>query len=178
MSVIPGNQSVKKFSWRLIAEIIGLLSIVAGLLLVAWEVRQANNIARAEIVMNLTEQWNEFNSTWFENPEVARLALSVMNPDQFEVSPIDQSRIMAMAWHFTNIFWTAQIAYENGLLSDKDIRNYQSDLIWIIKYMPGLKADLSHIYETSPYLHGAFIFEPIEQLLQAEAADSERMHDK
>ena len=178
MSVIQGNQSVKKFSWSSIAEIIGLLSIVAGLLLVAWEVRQANNIARAEAVMNLTEQWNEFNSTWFENPEVARLALSVMNPDQFEVSPVDRSRITAMAWHFTNIFWTAQVAYENGLLSDKDIRNYQFDLIWMIKYMPGLNADLSHIYETSPYLHGVFIFEPIEQLLQAEAADSERMHDK
>jgi len=170
MSVIQGNQSVKKFSWSLFAEIIGLLSIVAGLLLVAWEVRQANNIARAEAVMNLTEQWNEFNISWFENPEVARLSQYVMAPDQHEISPVDHSRIKGMAWHFTNIFWSAQIAYENGLLGDADIKNYQSDLLWMTEFMPGLNAEFAHIYETSPYMHGVFIFEPIEQFLKVKAS--------
>jgi hypothetical protein len=34
-------------------EIIGVISIVASLLLVAWEVRQANRIAAAEIEMQI-----------------------------------------------------------------------------------------------------------------------------
>jgi hypothetical protein len=34
-------------SWRDVAEIVGNISIVVGLVLVAWEVRQANNIAKA-----------------------------------------------------------------------------------------------------------------------------------
>jgi hypothetical protein len=148
-----------------------LVSIVGGLLLVAWEIRQANNIARAEAVMNLTAQWNEFNSAWFENPDVARLSQYVMAPDQYEISPIDQSRISGMAWHFTNIFWSAQVAYENGLLRDEDLKAYQFDLLWMIEFMPGLSSEFANIYETSPYMHGAFIFEPIEQLLEVKASN-------
>ncbi len=162
---------MKKVSWNSIAEMIVLVSIVGGLLLVAWEIRQANNIARAEAVMNLTEQWNVFNTSWFENPEVARLSQYVMAPDQHEISPVDHSRITGMAWHFTNIFWAAQIAYENGLLRDADIKNYQSDLLWMTEFMPGLNADFVHIYETTPYMHGVFIFDPIEQLLKVKASN-------
>ena len=171
LPIIRGNQSVKKVSWNLIAETIVLVSIVGGLLLVVWQILQTNNIARAEAVMNLTEQWNEFNSSWFENPEVARLSQYVMAPDQHEISPIDQVRITGMAWHFTNIFWSAQIAYENGLLRDEDIKNYQSDLLWMIEFMPGLNAEFAHIYETSQYMHGVFIFEPIEHLLEVKASN-------
>ena len=47
---------MKNIDWRNLAEIIGIGSIVAGLILVAWEIHQANNIAKAQIVMDLAAQ--------------------------------------------------------------------------------------------------------------------------
>lgn len=64
---------MKNRNWRDVAEIIGIVSIVAGLILVAWEVRQANNIAKTQMVMELVAQANEFNSATYENEEVANL---------------------------------------------------------------------------------------------------------
>ena len=146
------------------AESLGLISIVLGLLLVAWEIRQANHIARAEAVISIAEQWNEFNSEWFANPEVARLVLYTMEPLEQEPSPLMQSRLQALAWHFINTFWSAHIAHENGILSDDDISNYRSDLQWMVDHMPGLKKDFSQIYATSPYMHGVYVLEPISEL--------------
>ena len=50
---------MKSKNWRDVAEIVGVISIVAGLVLVAWEVRQANNIAATQMVMDLAAQANE-----------------------------------------------------------------------------------------------------------------------
>ena len=62
---------MKKKNWGNFSELIGVVIIVAGLILVAWEIHQANNIANAQIVMDLAAQANEFNSATFGNPEVA-----------------------------------------------------------------------------------------------------------
>jgi CHASE2 domain-containing sensor protein len=43
---------MKNKNWRDVAEIVGIVSIVAGLILVAWEVRQANNIATTHWIVN------------------------------------------------------------------------------------------------------------------------------
>jgi CheY-specific phosphatase CheX len=58
---------MKNKNWRDVAEIVGIVSIVAGLVLVAWEVRQANNIAKTQMVMDLAAEANEFNSATFES---------------------------------------------------------------------------------------------------------------
>ena len=71
---------MKNKNWRDVAEIVGMISIVAGLILVAWEVRQASNIAKAQMVMELAAQANEFNSATYGNPEVAELVTAVSDP--------------------------------------------------------------------------------------------------
>ena len=72
---------MKYKNWHDVAEIVGMISIVAGLILVAWEVRQANNIARAQMVMDIAAQANEFNSATYENVEVAKLVAAIYDPN-------------------------------------------------------------------------------------------------
>ena len=73
-------------NWKDLAEIVGIVGIVAGLILVALEIRQANNIAKAQMVMDLAVQANEFNSATSENPHVADLVTKISDPDQVDVS--------------------------------------------------------------------------------------------
>ncbi len=152
--------------WRTLAEIIGVLSIVTGLLLVAWEIRQANKIARAEIVQTLSQQYNEFNQARFESAEVAELSLMLMRPEDYSLSEIDKSRISGVAWHFGNIFWSAQVAHDSGLLSRQDLMIYQSQLAWMLKNMPGLTEEFRFMWNTSDDMHEAPVFIPLKQYLE------------
>lgn len=157
---------MKTVSFKEMAEGIGLLSIVAGLALVAWEIRQANHIARTEVIITTLQQWNDYNLSRIENPDVAELSLMAMYPESHEITPLDRSRLNGMAWHFVNIAWTSQIAHDAGLLSDSDLLNARSDLEWSLNVMPGLTPELFEIYDQIPYMKGVYVFEPLAEMAE------------
>ena len=156
---------MKKKYWRDLVEIVAILSVVVGLLLVAWEIRQANRIARAQTVMDLAAQYNTFNSARFGNPEVARLALMLLEPDKYVITETEASMMSGVVYQFHNILWSAQKAYESGLLSHEDLTKYRSDLVWMLTYMPGLIPEFIIAYETQPETQDAYVFEPLAELV-------------
>ena len=160
-----GRLDMKNKNWGSFAELIGVASIVAGLILVAWEIHQANNIAKAQMVMDLAAQANEFNSATFGNPDVAELAAAIADPNHFEFSETQESMMSGVAWHFTNIFWSAQRAYDNGLLGDDDIQNYQSSVAWHIENHPGLKPAFMTVYDTAPWIRDMYVFQPLVEMV-------------
>ena len=159
-----GRTAMKNMTWKDWAEFIGILSIVAGLVMVAWEIRQANNIARAQMVMDIAAQANEFNSSAFENPDVADLLTVISNPEQGDVSDTQQSMINSVAQHFANTFWAAQRAHDNGVLGDEDILMYQSSLAWHLENLPGLRRAYVTIYDTQPWLREMYVFQPLAKI--------------
>ena len=158
---------MSKTRWRDAAEAIGIISIVLGLLLVAWEIRQANDIARAESIMRLAEQYNEFNSARFEDPDVARIGDLMFAPEGTAIDELDRSAIAGAAWHFGNIFWSAQVAYENGILELEDLAKYRRDLQWMLDNMPALRDQLIIMHETNPDMRGIYVFEPLDKMLES-----------
>lgn len=142
-----------------------MVSNVVGLILVAWEIHQANNIAKAQMVMDLAAQANEFNSATFANPEVAELARLMSEPDQNDISEIQKSMMSGVAWHFSNVFWSAHRAYDNGMLDDDDIRNYQASVAWHIKNHPGLKPTFIKVHDTAPWLRDMYVFQPLVEMV-------------
>lgn len=155
---------MKSVSWKEMAEAVGVLSIVAGLVLVAWEVRQANHIARTEVIITTLQQWNEYNLSRFENPDVAQLSLIAMNPEDYEITPLVRSRFSGMAWHFVNIAWTSQMAYDAGLLQERDLLNARADLKWSLDFMPGLTPEFLAIFDQISYMKGVYVFEPLAEM--------------
>jgi hypothetical protein len=155
---------MKNIDWRNLAEIIGVVSIVAGLILVAWEVRQANNIAKAQIVLDIAAQANQFNSATYGSSEVAELVAAISDSSHTEFSKAEESKLIAVAWHFGNIFWSAQRAYDSGLLSKEDIVMYRSSLAWHIENHPGLRPTFRKMYHTAPWIRDMFVFQPLVEL--------------
>lgn len=86
---------------------------MAGLILLALEIRQANDIAKALMVMGPAAQASEFNSSTFENPEVADLLMAMSDPEQLNVPETQNSMMVGASRHFVNIFWSAQKAYDS-----------------------------------------------------------------
>jgi hypothetical protein len=161
---------MKKKNWRDVAEIVGIVSIVAGLILVAWEIRQANNIAKAQMVMELAAQANEFNSSVYNNPDVAELAAAISDPDHTDFTELQESMMTGAAQHFVNLFWSAQRAHDNGLLGDDDIRMYQASVAWHLENLPGLRPAYVKIFDTTPWIQDMFVFAPLAELAEASSA--------
>jgi len=69
-----------------------------------------------------------------------------------------------VTWHFANIFWSAQRAYDNGLLGDHDILMYQSSLAWILENRPGPKPGFKTIYDTATWIRDIYVFDPLADI--------------
>ena len=154
-------------------EIAATLSVVGGLLLVAWEIRQANGIARAQTVLELTAGYNEINSARFENPAVARMALLLQNPGEYDISDVEASMITGLAFQIHNILWSAQIAFDNGLLTQEDLDTYRNDLEQSFDDWPGIVTDLVNIHRSQPGKQDAYVFQPLANRVSAMNRDQD-----
>jgi len=155
---------MKNKRWRVLVEFTSAAAVVVGLLIVAFELRQSNRIARAQTIMELSAAHNILNSTRFENTDFARLHSLMHDPDHHEINEVDAWKITGVAYYLHNTLWSAQSAYDNGILSVDDLANYRNDLKVILTEMPGLIPDLLYIYETQVGKRGAYVFEPLAEL--------------
>jgi len=154
-------------------EIAGVASVVLGLFLVAYEIRQANHIARAQAIMDLASGYNQINLAGITDTEFARLRLVMSNPESYEITPIEQSKITAFAYHVHNIMWSAQSAHDSGLLSAEDLATYRNELSQILAEQPAVAPILLTIYETQDWKRDAYVFEPLAKLAEIGSAESE-----
>lgn len=152
---------IRTINWREIVEIIGVISIVAALLIVAWELKQANHIARAEVELQLATASNDIHIARYTNPEFAQLFPKIENPSKHLITATDTSRIEALSWHLSNVYRAAQIAYDNGLLDKNGLDQYQGDIEWALEHWPGLREHLVSLYETVPAVRRSEIFSPV-----------------
>ncbi len=156
--------TAERSRWRGLLETLGALGVVGGLLLVGVEVRQANRIATAQVVMELGAASNQINSARFGDPGVARLIMTLGAGGGTELAAVDSSRVVGLAYHIHNILWSAQTAYDSGILGIDALDNYRNDLAITLEGWPGIVPHLVEIYETQPGKRNAYVFEPLAQV--------------
>ncbi len=149
---------------REIVEIVGVISIVASLLLVAWEVRQSNRIAASEIEMQLAQGFNEMNMSRATTPDFARLFPKMSAPGSHLVTATEESQLRGLAWHFVNLYFAAQIAHDNGLLDPRRLDTYRLDLQLTLDRFPGLHPAFLQIYDEFPEMREMPVFAPLAAL--------------
>jgi hypothetical protein len=146
---------------REIVEIVGVISIVAALLLVAWEVRQANRIATAEIEMRLARDLDQLNLRRAVAPDLAKLYPKLGAPENHLVTATEESQIQGIAKHLAGVYFSAQVAHDNGLLDAQDLEAYRQELARTLERLPGLIPDLRRIHDSTPQMRAAAVFQPL-----------------
>ena len=155
---------MKNINWREIVEIVGVVSIVGSLLLLAMEVRQSNLIAATEIELQVANMFNIDNIERASNPDYAKLYAKIEDPGSHLITATEQQQIRGLAWFFVNNYAYVQAAYNNGLLSSETYEGLRADFDSIVERHPGLTADFLYIREHSPWIADYPIFEPIIEL--------------
>ena len=158
-----------KRHWREIVEIVGVVAIVASLLLLAAEVRQSNRIAAAQAEFQLSDAYNQLNLQRATDAAFAKLFPKMESPAGHLVTATETSQMRGIAWHWTNIMWSVNSAYENGLLS-REIRDfYVADFAYMLQDTPGIRSHFVAIYEDLGPMQSAAVFTPIAAYVVAEA---------
>ena len=157
---------MKNVNWREIVEIVGVVSIVGSLLLLATEVRQSNKIASAEIEMSLAEGFMQIHMQRAGNLDVAKLWSKITEPDGHLITATDNSQMRGIAWTYVNLFWMVQTAHNNDLMSDAGLDSYVDVVRWILEFRPALRDHFVFIYDSTPEMAGVPIFAPLEDLIR------------
>ena len=155
---------MKNSHLREIVEIIGIISIVAALLLVAWEIRESNRIAALQIEMRLAGGFNEMNMSRATEPAFAKLFPKMSSPGIHLVTATEDSQLRGLASHLMNLYAAAQLAHDNGLLGAEFFEMYRLDLQQTLDRYPGLYPALLQVYDASPEMNAMPVFEPLREL--------------
>ena len=121
-----------------IVEIVGVVSIVASLLLVAWEIRQTNRIAGTEIVLQLAGQYDDIHRDRATLPQFAKLYPKLESPESHLVTATESSQMEGLAGRYLDIFIAAQLAYNDGVMSRNQFQRYVASAGAIVDRYPGL----------------------------------------
>ena len=163
---------MKQTNWREIVEIVGVLSIVGSLLLLATEVRQSNRIATAEMEVSLSEGFMDMHVHRYSNTDVAKLWIKIVEPEGHLITATDHSQMRGITWVYVNLFWVAQIAHDNELMTDEVLEGYVDVVRWVLEHRPALNEHFIFIYESQTDMGGARIFAPIGELIRERNGDN------
>lgn len=157
---------------RELVEIVGVISIVAALLLIAWEIHQANRIAVTEIEMRLGDGFDELHLRRATTPDFAKLYPKMRAPGNHLVTATEESQIQGLAEHLVNIYYSAQVAHDNGLLGTQALESYRQDLAQTLQQLPGLAPAFARIHDASPELHAMPVFQPLRDFQARRASQA------
>jgi len=163
---------MKQTNWREIVEIVGVISIVGSLLLLATEVRQSNRIATAEMEVSLAEGFMDMHVHRYSNTDVAKLWSKILEPEGHLITATDHSQMRGITWTYINLFWMAQIAHDNELMNDDVLEGYIAVVRWILEYRPALQEHFIFIYQSQTDMAGARIFAPVGELIHERNRDN------
>lgn len=160
--------------WRELAEVVGFVTIVAVLVMIALEQRTANRIAQRaaefDAQFGIARLYADMVQARAGNPEVAKVFAKISSPQGHLITATDTSQIRAIAQQYINLYRIAQAAYDNGLLPQARYEQMRADLQSAIERYPGLHPSLIALYQSLSEPDTLPILEPISRLSENSAA--------
>jgi hypothetical protein len=106
--------------WSAIAEILSSVAVLATLVFFVVEIRQTNDAVRANTYQGMAAMTVDFNSQFFENPEVAQFIARTAS-ENYELAPDEAIRLRAMisaSYRMANNIW---FQYEVGTITEQQM---------------------------------------------------------
>ena len=150
--------------WRETVEIVGIVSIVTALLLVAWEIHRANRIAQAHLTLELEQNLVAFHGNRAMTPDYARIFPKLSLPEGHLITATEASQIQGVVLQMVATYRAVQDAYDNGMLDEARFAAFTSELVRTIEEYPGLEPYLRAVYDADPAMARMPVFRAIRDL--------------
>lgn len=149
-----------RISLKTLIEVFGVLAVVVSLLLLAYEVRQSNRIARATTTYEISRDVNQFNELGYSDPTFAALLLNLNNAE-FEPTPVEALQIRLLAHRFVNVWSVQEAAYRNGLLTEAQFTATRADVVTVMEAFPRLNEHWPEVLRVQPGLRELEVLRPL-----------------
>ena len=164
-----------KWNSKQIVEAVGILAVVFSLLLVAFEIRQANRIAVVNTEFALRDNYHDTNIALLNNPDMVDFAVRATTSGE----PLEGGdEIRAVVWTYIHLnTWVATaLAYENGVSTEETYGNILDNIENVIgRSSPEMRKIWRGSIDSFPSLQDKPIFQHANTVLtRYETARSEQ----
>jgi hypothetical protein len=101
-----------------VAEILGVIAVIASLVYLAAQVKQSTAVARAAMVHATSELWSSYGQMLASNGELADIYLRGINGEP--LSPVETFRLEYVIEVYVSLLEDANHQYSSGLYFDED----------------------------------------------------------
>lgn len=154
--------STSKFNERL--QILASLSVLAGLVFLALEIRQANRIAIATTEITVRESFASSNESVYTNPEIAALLAKARHADAM-FTEAEHEMLDYWLGRMTNIWIQIDRAYSNGMVSEATLDVAIDDMKWTSQAYPALRSKIEDWANTYTSNSDTRMYQEIQRIL-------------
>ena len=115
----------------------GLIGVILGLLLVAYEVRQANRIAKVTTEIGTRSLTSEINAAQYAVPGFSELLVKLKNKNA-ELTEEELVRANGYVYRQANVWQAIVVAYNNDMLPPASYLAIEDDVRVTLTTYPGL----------------------------------------
>ena len=154
-----------KIGTKQIIEIAGGLAVVLSLLLVAYEIRQTNQISNATIMYDLLNDYSVHDQAIFENENAAALLSKLREPD-VELTKIEYERARGLTFRYMNIWGAQEFAYANDQVPEEHFQVVLTEIESVLRDFPGIRPIFRDTLNFNPSVAYLEFVDVLEQQLQ------------
>ena len=163
---------MKKTNFGQIVTILANIGVLAGIVFVAYEIRQSNRIALGTTSYELNRNWMDLNEIYITNPDVIDLVIALSDENFAPKDARQREQAEAYARRLLNHWFAVEEARDNGIASDAFYQIGVEDVMAIIEKRPGMLTIFEKIsaqYDMSEYE----ILEPLLTAIQERRTEAE-----
>jgi hypothetical protein len=135
---------------RQLGEAIGGVTLIVSVVFLALQVRQGNQIARAEASRELISIFNDFHADAVSDPATTGLLQTLTQPSP-ELTPAEVIQVRHLVTLLSNAFNTAHDAFEEGVLPPDRYNAFTAGVRGYIRDYPGLVDPLRRRVEQNAF---------------------------
>lgn len=141
------------------------VGVIAGIVFLGFELRQANRIAVVNAEYALRDNYSAVNELVIGNTEVAQL-LSELRTCDGELTGAERERALRWSRRLINAWLAVSVSYDNGIATEETYRSIFSDIEFALGYAgPAMRMVWRETIDAHPALSDTEIFRAIDESL-------------
>ena len=133
-----------------IGELVGAVAVVATLLYLSAQIRYSTRTAKSAVASDLMQKYNDFLTNVLANPEMNKLASNLTDPNFVPEPGAETDNAESFANLLCNLWFNAQIAYEQGQIDERDYAFYSLDVTAKLNKWPAVIPYARRVLENYP----------------------------
>jgi hypothetical protein len=146
-------------------NLIGNIAVIAGIVFLAVELQQSNQIARASIEMEVKSNFAVINQSIYSDPALAELLEKCVVPDP-TLTRVERRQLSAFVFQLVNNWLAIEEAFANSMVTQATYDSVEDNVRFILMTFPGMSSFIQEMLDSFPSFSEGDVFQTIQKQLK------------